>query len=55
MNKELLETPIVKASLKRYSEQGLSNEEILNKLEDIHFIFISEEELREVLDNVTEK
>jgi hypothetical protein len=50
MNKELLNTPVVKGSIKRYLELGLNLEEILNKLLDIHLIIITKKELSDFIE-----
>ena len=51
MNQELLNTPIVKESIKRYLELGYSHKKILDKLLDIHLIIITNEELIEFIEN----
>lgn len=45
MNEELLETQIVSLSIERYIREGLSHKEILEKLEDIHLIVITQDDL----------
>lgn len=49
MNKELLETPVVESSIRRYLRNGLNLEEILDKLLDIHLIIITQKELIEFI------
>ena len=49
MNKELLDTPILKSAIARYLEEDLSLKEILNKLFDIHLIIITEKELEDFI------
>jgi len=45
MNEELLKTAVVKGQIKRYLELGYSVEYILERLDFIHLIVISKEEL----------
>ena len=49
MNKELLNTPILKNAIVRYLEEDLSLKEILDKLFDIHLIIITEKELKDFI------
>lgn len=49
MNRELLETEMVKQDVKRWYKEGYSLSEILTKLGDIHLIVISPEELEEFI------
>jgi len=51
MNKELLNTPIVKSAIKRYISDGLTLKEINLKLLDIQLIIITEDELQEFIKN----
>lgn len=55
MNKELLDTPIVKQSILRYLELGFSLNEILDKLLDIHLIIITKKELECFINNKLDK
>lgn len=52
MNEDLLDTQIVKESIKRYLKLGLTLKEILNKLWDIHLIDITENELKDFIENL---
>ena len=52
MNKELLSTSVVKSQIKRYLEEKKNFEEIKFKLEDIHFIFVTDEELKEFINTL---
>ncbi len=51
MNKELLNTIIVKISIKRYLELDYSIDEIRLKLEDIHLIILTNDDLGEFIKN----
>ena len=52
MNRELLETQIVKSSILRYLQMGFSINQIREKLEDIHLIVIPTEELEEFIKTI---
>jgi hypothetical protein len=55
MNKELLNTIYVKSSIRRYLREKLSLKEILIRLEDIHYIFITEEELKSFIEGLNKE
>lgn len=49
MNKELMETTIIKSQLKRWKDKGYSLDHILVRLWEIHFIKIKKETLINIL------
>lgn len=50
MNKELLNTPIVKGQIKRYLSEDYILEHILDRLHEIHLIQITVDELIEFIE-----
>lgn len=54
MNEELLNTPAVKSSIKRYLEMGLRFEDIKERLIDIHLIIVDDDKLHDFIDNLKE-
>ena len=49
MNEELLKTSVVKGQIKRYLELGYDFDYILTRLDFIHLIVISKEELEDFI------